>query len=175
MGRTKNNTYKYLLPCIYKYSPILTNAILQLSNTEFYYKDKFNPSITECLFIKVKFNGSNTPLINKIKESIHFVDSYLYSDVSTKEYILILSLPKDCIEAYHLFEEGKYSKMYSYDFLNELLEKKRISKSAYNVLAKTKEGKKKFIKILEDEFKVSLKKEWEKEYDFKPISQDILT
>jgi len=173
-GFNKNNTGKYLLPCIYKYPPLLVNMLSRLTDVTYYYKDEYNQSVTECLFIKVKYNSNNTPIINKIKKSIYFVDSYLYSDISSKEYVIVLSLPKDCIDTYKAFERGEYSKMYSPEFLKDLLDNKRITKSIYDVLAKTKEGKNKFVKILESKFNVNLKKEWEDEYDFKPTKEDVL-
>ena len=169
-----NRVKKYLYPCIYKYQPKLIKLINSFDNVTIYYKDAFEQDLTNCIFLKVKYSNRNKPIIDTIRQSMRFVKSYLYSDISTKEYIIVLSLHKDCEEAYNAFSKGEYSKMFTREQTQYLLSNKFITHKVYDVLNKTDAGKKEFISVIEKEYGVDMKGEYDGEYDFKPNNEDRL-
>lgn len=175
-----NKTYKYLLPCLKLHGPTFVVKLNSVFNLAFgihdclldgtpFEQQRLIYILSDKLYQPAKFQN----FLNYLKHQEYYVTDYAYDDIERgRKHMVVIKFPESHSDVYDKFNEGKYSKMYCKDELEQFFPK---DSEAKKVLTKSLSMRDIFIKKVNDSFGTLLTYNDLKiegtEYDFPPEKQ----
>ena len=165
----ENKTRRYLFPCLRVYGKEFVDRL----NTDFFKQaigiSKEDPMainiLVDTTFTRMKFVDT----LYWLRSKDYFIKDYPYGQLSSGDlHMVSIRLPYEYKNSYDMFLEGKYSKMYTPEQLQEVFsEKKESERISLQVLTKDSKFLPKFVETINRDFNTTLlPSEFEGELDY---------
>ena len=153
---TMNKTGKFLTPCLKKYGVEFTQKLSKVFKLAYGIGDMLiNKSYEKHIFILCdtsKCTSFFEDFLEYFQAQDYYEDDYAADHILYGKYhMLVIKIPEEFLDRLPLFQEGKYSKMYSKEEIKELHEEARL------VVIKDKNYRFEFVKKVNEYFGSDLK------------------
>ena len=150
---TMNKTGRFLRPCLRKYGMEFTSKLAKVFKLAYGIGDiLINKSYEKHIFILCdtsKCTEFFEDFLEYFQSQDYYEDDYAADHILYGQYhMLVIKIPDEWLDKLPLFQEGKYSKMYSKEEIKELHEQDRL------VVIKDKNYRFEFVKKLNEQFRL---------------------
>lgn len=172
-----NKVLRYLVPALREYGSEFLNKFVKLSSSWSGFTIGIDGQLFDnklaCFCIDTHTENFNE-FLDFIQEQDYLCE-HRYYDITKDIYLFVIEFPFK--EAFKLFLEGKYSKMYTNEQINKYFVIRNNGKVTpiYSVLTKNPNYEREFLRRIQRDFDTDVIPEGEFEYDYPPfINQEVI-